>query len=164
MRIEEFKPIPGYEYYHVSNLGRILSTKEGTVKIRKAGPDKNGYPRLYLYNEKGRKMFKVHRLVALVFLGHPGDKVVNHKNGIKTDNRIENLEYCTPSENNMHYYRVLGGKSNGGSKRRPIKCSNGEIYPSSREAARKLNMSHSNIRMCCNGKYKKCNGYSFEYA
>lgn len=61
--------------------------------------------------------YKVHRIVAHVFLGEcPPDMQVNHKNGIKTDNRISNLEYVTASENTRHSFEVLGKQVNAGEK------------------------------------------------
>jgi len=94
---EEWRPIVGYEgLYEVSNLGRVKGLKCG--KILKPSPNKNGYLCLHLYN-KGRNRFRVHRLVLLTFLPIDEIKEVNHKNHIKTDNRLCNLEWCSRSEN-----------------------------------------------------------------
>ena len=104
---EIWKDVPGYEgHYQVSNLGRVKSlprtffgrTYRG--KILSPTIARNYHHVLFSVNSN-KKTLKVHRLVALAFLGE-SDLQVNHKNGIKTDNRLENLEYCTQSENMNH--------------------------------------------------------------
>ena len=67
--------------------------------------DKDGYSYVVLYKNKKRKHFKVHRLVAMAFLKNPKNKPeVNHKQGIKSDNRVTELEWNTTSENVQHAY------------------------------------------------------------
>jgi hypothetical protein len=102
---EVWKEIPEYDEYEVSNNGNIRKNK---LKIIKSFTYKLGYLGVTLFRDKKRKIFLVHRIVALTFIGeiHKGIQV-NHKNGIKADNRIENLELCTASENQKHSYRVL---------------------------------------------------------
>jgi hypothetical protein len=109
---EVWKDIVGYNgYYKVSNLGRIksldrlvnskhgLATKKGKVLT----PTLKDYYRIGLSKNCKVKSFLVHRLVAIHFLNKPIDKdCVNHKNGIKTDNRDLNLEWCTQQENITH--------------------------------------------------------------
>lgn len=121
---EVWKDIPNYEgMYQVSNLGRVKSLERfvyfndtgRTVKERILATrlNKSGYSISALC--KGNKMEgkAVHRLVMLVFVGD-SELEVNHINGVKTDNRLENLEYCTRSENNQHAYDTGLRKANKG--------------------------------------------------
>ena len=99
---EIWKDVPGHEgLYQVSNLGRVKSLRFGKERILKPTPDKDGYYQVDLWKGGEGKTNKIHRLVMLAFVGE-SDLEVNHINGIKTDNRLENLEYCTPSENIQH--------------------------------------------------------------
>jgi len=117
--MEIWKPIKGYEkYYEVSTLGRVRSLdricrngvrKSG--KILKPNVLKDGYSQIALIVDCEKKYEKVHRLVALAFIDNPQNKPqVNHKNGIRHDNRMENLEWVTISENHRHAFDVLGKK------------------------------------------------------
>ena len=120
MTDEKWVPIEGYKYYEVSNLGRIRSIshqtlnpcrfREGRVLAQTEVP--NGYMHVSLTQEgKKKKSASVHRLVAKAFVANPDNKqYVNHKNGNKKDNRAENLEWVTASENQKHSYAVLGRK------------------------------------------------------
>ena len=120
---EVWKPIHinGYEdLYEVSNLGRVknLGThchKQGAY-IRKPQLSK-GYLRITLYNKGEYKICSVHRLVMIAFCGEEIEKKnqINHINGIKTDNRLENLEYCSAKENHEHAIK-LGLKRRGNPK------------------------------------------------
>lgn len=106
MSAEQWLPIPGYEHLgEVSNLGRIRSLKGA---IRKTVFGKNGYERIGL-KAKGAKntnYVTVHRIVALAFCpGFRDGLTVNHINGVKTDNRAENLEWCSLKNNIRHAYR-----------------------------------------------------------
>ena len=101
---EIWKDIPNYEgHYQASNLGRVKSFKLGKERILKPRLDRHGYYHV-VFSKSGKvKKNKIHRIVMLAFVGE-SDLQVNHINGIKTDNRLENLEYCTPSENVRHAF------------------------------------------------------------
>jgi hypothetical protein len=114
---EIWKDIPSYEgLYQASNFGNIKSLdklvgsgiknqsqvlRKGKIMIKTI--DRYGYYKLTLYKNKSQKNFTIHRLVALSFLQKVANKEsINHKNGIKTDNRVCNLEWCTNMENINH--------------------------------------------------------------
>ena len=100
--MEIWKTIEGYKKYQISNLGRVKSLCFGKEKILKNCENANGYLHVTLKNKTNKKTKKIHQLVAIAFLNHKpcGHKlVVNHKNFIKKDNRVENLEIVTQREN-----------------------------------------------------------------
>lgn len=105
---ECFKPIAGYDgWYWVSNLGRVKSFKWGKERIRKLRKSKYGYLCVSLSHNNTMKTHSVHRLVLEAFVSPcPEDKVCNHKNGIKDDNKLENLEWVTVKENNHHAWNI----------------------------------------------------------
>lgn len=117
--VSTWVPVVGYEgLYEVSNLGQIkrlhfIEERQGEngsfrhvcVKelILKAWTGVRGYSCVGLYKDSKPKTITVHRLVAIAFLPNPYSKpCVNHKNGVKTDNFLDNLEWCTHKENNDH--------------------------------------------------------------
>jgi hypothetical protein len=107
----EWRPVPGYEgYYEVSNFGqlrRIMETASGTY-TRELKPWKNwqGYVRFAMSVGGVKKTFQAHRLVCLAWHGQPEDgQEVCHNNGVKDDNRPENLRWGTPSENQLDIVR-----------------------------------------------------------
>lgn len=127
--------VKDYEgFYQVSNLGRVksldrivLPNKFYASKILKGSLNKDGYRRILLYKNSKYKGTSIHRLVATHFIDNPENKpCINHINGIRNDNRVENLEWVTYSENERHAYDVLG-KVSYGAKKKPIKKAN-EIY------------------------------------
>jgi len=115
---EIWKDVVGYEgIYQVSNRGRVMRIAPGpgavVGRILKPMGGGNGYLRVGLWRDRKRTHLFVHRLVIEAHIGPAPspDHEVNHKNGITDDNRVENLEWVTRSENERHAYRVLGRKA-----------------------------------------------------
>lgn len=180
--MEIWKDVVGYEgIYKISSEGRLLSInyrKTGKAKIRKTKFKSNNYPQAILCKGRGknytRKLWRVHRIVATAFLPNPNNKpAVNHKNGIKTDNRVVNLEWCTNSENELHAHRiglkVSNMKGKEGHNKRPVKMYSLEgnfikEFDSAKNAAIEMNTHPYNITRNCKGSAKSCGGYVWKYA
>jgi hypothetical protein len=113
--MEIWKPVVGYEeLYEVSNLGTVKSLKRKFVKedkILKPWTRKDGYLRVALCKNGIRTLCYVHRLVGLAFLELDGEKpTINHKNRIRNDNRLENLEWANHVEQMANCSKVLDAK------------------------------------------------------
>lgn len=161
---EIWKKIPGYEgMYSMSNLGNIRSdrvtTKSYIGKILKTTMCTGGYRYLHLHKLGVKKKFTVHELILLCFLGpRPKGYQVNHKDGVKTNNSIENLEYVTPIENSRHASRLgllTRGENCKQAKLNPKKVKEIRIlWPgiSQRKIANKFGVSQHTIRKIVIGK------------
>lgn len=123
--LQTWKPIPGYEgLYEISSDGliRIGKSKPARGQILKQRIGNRGYKRICLCKKRVKKTYHVHALMMLAFVGpRPINETINHINGIRTDNHIGNLEYCTASANQKHRYDVLHqtaptGENNGKAK------------------------------------------------
>lgn len=174
---EVWKDVLGYEgLYKVSDLGNIISLpRKGTIKtekLLKPKIDKDGYLCVTLYKNNTRKSYHVHRIVAMSFINNYDNlPQVNHIDGNKQNNNINNLEWCTNQENIQHAWEIglkkrRYGKDNDKSKT-VYQYSNEleliNIYESTRDAERKTGFNHSHIAKCCNNKYKTVGGYKWSY-
>lgn len=103
---EEWRPVKGYEgLYEVSNMGRVKSLHAPQGIILKQGTYSNGYMGANLSKDGTTNMKLVHRLVAIAFIQNPNNyEEVNHKDGNKKNNTVDNLEWCTRSYNLKHAY------------------------------------------------------------
>lgn len=102
---EDAKRIATNQMYAIDRKGNVYSYAKGYWAMRKSSANKNGYLTVSLFSrtDSKNKTYYVHSLVANAFLEKPiGAEVINHKNGIKIDNRVENLEWCTQKENARH--------------------------------------------------------------
>lgn len=119
--MEIWKPIKDFEnIYEVSNLGRIKSFKNYKISFLIGSSSGDGYRAITLCGNKNKRIY-IHRLVALHFIENLENKIeVNHINGIKDDNRVENLEWCTKSENSIHALKNGLAKSGENSKKHKL--------------------------------------------
>lgn len=107
IEFEEWRTIEEYPNYQISNFGRIKSLWFGREKILKQSIHKNGYSHITLHKEDKMKTFLTHRLVAMTFIPNPNNyPQVNHKDEVKTNNCISNLEWVTQEYNNSYGTRL----------------------------------------------------------
>lgn len=107
MEQEIWKFIEGFEKYQISSYGRVRSFKNNKESILKPGKVGSGYYKVGLYKNNISKQFLIHRLVANAFITNPeNEPQVNHKNGLKTDNHVTNLEWVTAKENIHHGWKT----------------------------------------------------------
>lgn len=161
---EVWKPIPNFEgLYDVSNFGRVKSLpRNGTIsksRILKPLKKKSGYLDIVL-QKNGKRTYKhIHQIVALTFIPNPLDKPqVNHKDGNKYNNHVNNLEWNTASENLNHKYRILKCKPSRHHMKSIVCLETGEIFDSIKAAERKYGESYGAIQHYLVGKTKSAYG------
>ena len=168
---EEWRDIKGFEgKYMVSNLGRVKSlnyNRTGKEGIMKGVDNSYGYLQVKLHKEGKRKNYLVHVLVATAFLDNPQNlPIINHKNEIKSDNRVSNLEWCSYSYNNSYNDK---GKKIGEKLSKPVLAIhkiNGLIleFSSIMEAERETGINNGGITQCCQGKRNSAGDFYWMYA
>lgn len=183
------KDIQEYEgFYQISNLGRVKSLARKTFanvnnftvkedKIMKLTVNIFGYITIQLANGT-KKLHFVHRLIAAAFISNPENKpFVNHIDGVKANNNIENLEWVTKSENELHAYKtgLKVGKTNmkgvineNHYKSKKVVQSDLEgnkikEWPSLMQVYRELNFHHANVGSCARGQMKTAYGFKWSY-
>ena len=170
---EIWKDIENYEnLYQISNLGRIKSLCFNKIKILK--PHNNrGYYDVTLYKNGKHKQHKIHRLVASAFLINNEQKTcVNHKDGNKTNNNVDNLEWVTPKENVIHAYKnnlhkkYCGSNHSNAKKIKQYDLQGNFIkeWGSIVEAAIYYKTTKENIFSCLKHKSKTAKNYKWEYS
>lgn len=154
------KKITGFENYLVTDQGQVYSTfARRYIKLSK---NKDGYVRVNLMNKTGeKKWFSVHRLVAEYFIGPPldGKTQVNHINFVRDNNFVDNLEWVTPKENNIHSAhrkgKIVGLKN--------ISTGQDIFFRTCSEAARYLGVGAAHVANCCRGLKKSAKNHECRY-
>ena len=167
--MENWKAISGYEgLYEVSDLGRVKSLKYGKERILKPGKNTHGYLHVNIFKDGKKKMSLVHRLVAEAFIPNPNNlETVNHKDEVKTNNTVSNLEWMSIKDNNnygTHNKRMAEALSK---QVKMLDKQTGELletFPSTCEAERVTGIANQNISSCCLGKKKSAGGYKWRYS
>lgn len=166
-------------HYSVSSNGEVYSKR--TKKVLSPGIDKDGYYRYVLCVNSERHTVTGHRLVAMSFIPNPDNKpAIDHINGIRTDNRAENLRWVTNKEN-THNPNTMPNLIKASISRLPLLYEKSKerdfgrckvvaykgrecvgAYRSQREAAKHLGISEGHLSQCLNGNIPHCKGYTFK--
>ncbi len=167
---ERWRAICDFPMYRVSSRGRVSSSYSGMWKVLKNRLGNKGYLDVNLFNKFVKhKTHLIHHLVLGAFVGTRGRGLVtNHKNGIKIDNRLGNLEYTTSSENANHAYSA-GLRVPNSCKAVDRLTTSGQIletFKSQSEARRETGVAQSQISACClnKRKYYTAGGFVWQFS
>lgn len=172
---EEWRDVVGFDGYQVSNFGNVRSFKNNrhgltnVAKVLKLGCDRYGYSVVYLCRNGVDKCVRVHHIEASAFLINPESKeFVDHIDGNKQNNRLDNLRWVTRKENNNN---PLSCKRHGkamekfiGHKRPVICIETGEFFDSISEASRKIGTPNTRISLAAMQRLKRAGGYHWRHA
>lgn len=176
--VERWVVIAEYDgLYEASTFGRFKRVKGRSgrgikQRITAQSITDGGYLQVTLTKDSKSHTFTAHRLIATSFLPNPENKPeVNHKWGIKTDNRVSELEWATKSENQAHSFRVLGKRhnlinfeNNRYGKSKKVVCTTLDIeFDSGRQAAEELGVDRNKVSKVCNGILTSTNGLTFRF-
>ena len=154
-----------FEYYDVSTDGICKNLKTG--KIKNTFISNSGYERVSLWFNGKHKNVSIHRMVALKYLPNPDNKkYINHKDGNKLNNNVNNLEWCNQSENTIHAYKNNLIKSHTTKVNQYDKDGNFiKQWESINEVCKTLKLNHANISTTCKGNTnrKLVGGYRWQY-
>ena len=154
-----FRDIPGYEgYYQVSTKGNVRSVRNR--RILKQSVNNGGYPMVSISVDGKHEMKTVHRLMAITFLDNPEKlRDVNHIDGNKKNNTIENLEWVKHGDNIKHSYHTLNQRRNDVT----VRCvETGKIYRSIKSASENIGVSAGAIQHALDGISRRAGGYQWE--
>lgn len=179
-----WKTINGFENYEINQFGQIKNKLSGMLKRHTTA--KNGYPTVTLYKNNKGKRFYIHRLIAIYFIPNPNNlPTVNHKDGNKLNNEVNNLEWVSYSLNNKHAYEkglkivtkkmldhaktlnnsMLQNNPYGANRKPIIATINGveKEFPNVEIAAKELNFHRCSIDRVLKGARKSARGINFKY-
>lgn len=179
--MEIWKDVVGYEgYYQVSNLGNVKSVdrviysdklhigtkRELKGKLLKPYINKHGYLALALTKNGNEKLMRVHRLVTEAFIDNPNNyDQVNHIDGDKTNNKVENLEWCNNQYNVIHAYENgLIKHYSRQINQYDLKGNYIQTFESLAKACKEVNGNRANIIKCIKGQINNAYGYKWRYA
>lgn len=157
--------VPGYEsIYQISSDGKVWNVKSGATL--RGNVNSHGYVVVSLTKDGVKKDCKLHRLLALAFLPNPNDyDCVNHKDGNKLNNSLDNLEWCTKGYNNRHAREQLD--IDFGAKPVCQTTMSGDFvafWANLSQAAKSAGVSPACIARCCEGYANSAGGYRWEFA
>jgi hypothetical protein len=140
IKFRAFREFPKYEVGDDGSVWSLDYNHTGERGILKQNRDKDGYAYVFLVVNNKRYKRSVHRMVANSFINNPeGKPQVNHKNGVRDDNVVENLEWCTAKENTVHGFRVNGRKISDRMKERAKKQFTGINNPKAKMTTKLVN-------------------------
>ena len=158
--MEVWKKIEGFENYSVSTHGRVRNDKYNYI----IKTESSHYVRVRLWRKGGAKQFYVHRLVARAFIPNPYNyPIINHKDENKSNNHIENLEWCTHSYNLTYNDLSERRMANGAGVPRKKCLVDGVEYSSIASAAKRVGCNASYLRKLLNNRVTEFRGHSISY-